>query len=210
MSSKKPTSVKQRDKKLWGIGRGIALAYADAGAPGFIEVERFLKQSPDYAHTISKVPLARMGVPQDVGDLARFLASYSSRCRPRHDRPPKLRRSPRISFSRSIAFFAATIGLLARRAILAGERLYVHVLEQADPHHMGNAACIVPIAFILLKGSQESFVVARLDAEDGEASFCQSFKKPLRQRSCLNAHPLQAECRIAQDGYKVLRMSRPA
>jgi 3-oxoacyl-[acyl-carrier protein] reductase len=55
----------------------------NAIAPGFIEVERFLKQSPDYAHTIlparlSKVPLARMGVPQDVGDLARFLASDAS------------------------------------------------------------------------------------------------------------------------------------
>ncbi|MDR1935994.1 MAG: SDR family oxidoreductase [Candidatus Accumulibacter sp.] len=52
-------------------------------SPGFIEVERFLKQFADYAKTVrparlSKVPLARMGVPQDVGNLALFLASDAS------------------------------------------------------------------------------------------------------------------------------------
>lgn len=71
---------------------------------------------------------------------------------------------------------------------------------------MGNAACIVPIAFILLKGIQERFGVPRLDAEYREASFCQSFKQPLGQRTRLNADPVQAECRITQDGNKVFRV----
>ncbi|GHU35398.1 3-oxoacyl-[acyl-carrier-protein] reductase FabG [Betaproteobacteria bacterium] len=55
----------------------------NAISPGFIEVERFLKQFADYSQTVrparlSKVPLARMGLPQDVGDLALFLASDAS------------------------------------------------------------------------------------------------------------------------------------
>jgi len=55
----------------------------------------------------------------------------------------------------------------------------MHVLEQADPHHMGNAACAVSIAFLLLKGIQERFGVARLNAENREPSLCQPFKQPL-------------------------------
>lgn len=52
----------------------------NAISPGFIEVERFFKQFPNYATTVRparlmQVPLGRMGVPEDVGDLATFLAS---------------------------------------------------------------------------------------------------------------------------------------
>jgi NAD(P)-dependent dehydrogenase (short-subunit alcohol dehydrogenase family) len=55
----------------------------NAISPGFIEVERFLKQFADYSKTVrparlTKVPLARMGAPQDVGNLALFLASEAS------------------------------------------------------------------------------------------------------------------------------------
>lgn len=56
----------------------------------------------------------------------------------------------------------------------------MYVLEQADPHHVGDAACIVPVAFVLLQGIQKSFGVARLDAEFREPSLCQSFEQPLR------------------------------
>jgi len=52
-------------------------------APGFIEVARFWKQFPNYEQTVrrarlAKVPLGRMGVPEDVGHLAVFLASEAS------------------------------------------------------------------------------------------------------------------------------------
>jgi len=55
----------------------------NAIAPGFIEVARFWKQFPNYEQTVrrarlAKVPLGRMGIPDDVGDLAVFLASEAS------------------------------------------------------------------------------------------------------------------------------------
>jgi NAD(P)-dependent dehydrogenase (short-subunit alcohol dehydrogenase family) len=55
----------------------------NAIAPGFIEVERFWKQFPNYEQTVrparlAKVPLGRMGVPDDAADLAIFLASDAS------------------------------------------------------------------------------------------------------------------------------------
>lgn len=55
----------------------------NAIAPGFIEVARFWKQFPNYEQTVrkarlAKVPLGRMGVPEDVGDVAVFLASDAS------------------------------------------------------------------------------------------------------------------------------------
>ena len=82
----------------------------------------------------------------------------------------------------------------------------MHVLEQADPHHMGNAARVVPVALVLLQSVKECLGVSRLDAKNRKARFCQPFKQPLRQRSSLNTHSLQADCRITQDGYKVLRV----
>jgi hypothetical protein len=42
------------------------------------------------------------------------------------------------------------------------------VLEQADPHHVGNAAGVIPTALVLLQSVQEGLGVARLDAEDRE------------------------------------------
>lgn len=56
----------------------------NAIAPGFIEVERFFKQFPNYATTVrparlAKVPLGFMGSTEDVADLAIFLASDASR-----------------------------------------------------------------------------------------------------------------------------------
>ncbi len=56
----------------------------NAIAPGFIEVERFFKQFPNYATTVrparlAKVPLGFMGSTDDVADLAIFLASDASR-----------------------------------------------------------------------------------------------------------------------------------
>jgi len=55
----------------------------NAIAPGFIEVARFWKQFPNYEQTVrrarlAKVPSGRMGIPEDVGDLAVFLASEAS------------------------------------------------------------------------------------------------------------------------------------
>lgn len=55
----------------------------NAIAPGFIEVARFWKQFPNYETTVrrarlAKVPLGRMGVPEDAADLALFLASDAS------------------------------------------------------------------------------------------------------------------------------------
>jgi len=55
----------------------------NAIAPGFIEVERLWKQFPNYEKTLrktrlAKVPLGRMGVPDDVANLAIFFASDAS------------------------------------------------------------------------------------------------------------------------------------
>jgi len=55
----------------------------NAIAPGFIEVARFWKQFPNYEQTVrrarlAKVPMGRMGIPDDVGDLAVFLACEAS------------------------------------------------------------------------------------------------------------------------------------
>ena len=55
----------------------------NAIAPGFVEVPRFWKQFPNYEQTVRrarlpKVPLGRMGVPEDAADLAVFLASDAS------------------------------------------------------------------------------------------------------------------------------------
>ena len=56
----------------------------NAIAPGFIEVERFFKQFPNYATTVrparlAKVPMGFLGSTEDVADLAIFLASDASR-----------------------------------------------------------------------------------------------------------------------------------
>jgi 3-oxoacyl-[acyl-carrier protein] reductase len=56
----------------------------NAIAPGFIEVEKMWKLFPNYEQTVRKarlagVPLARMGTPEDVADLAVFLAADASR-----------------------------------------------------------------------------------------------------------------------------------
>lgn len=55
----------------------------NAIAPGIIEVPRFWKQFPNYEQTVrrarlAKVPLSRLGIPEDVADLAVFLASEAS------------------------------------------------------------------------------------------------------------------------------------
>jgi len=42
---------------------------------------------------------------------------------------------------------------LARRQqhprLLTGQRLHMHGLEQANAHHLGNAACVVPIGLVI-------------------------------------------------------------
>jgi NAD(P)-dependent dehydrogenase (short-subunit alcohol dehydrogenase family) len=46
-------------------------------APGAIEVERYFRTMPDYdrAATAARIPLGRVGFPDDIGPLAVFLAS---------------------------------------------------------------------------------------------------------------------------------------
>jgi NAD(P)-dependent dehydrogenase (short-subunit alcohol dehydrogenase family) len=72
---------------LIGLTKSIALDYAAHGiranaiCPGFIETERSLKfstlnRSPDWrARKLAEIPLGRLGQPDEVANLAAFLAS---------------------------------------------------------------------------------------------------------------------------------------
>jgi NAD(P)-dependent dehydrogenase (short-subunit alcohol dehydrogenase family) len=72
---------------LVGLTKSIALDYAAHGiranaiCPGFIETERSLKfatlnRSPDWrARKLAEIPLGRLGQPDEVANLAAFLAS---------------------------------------------------------------------------------------------------------------------------------------
>lgn len=65
--------------KVAGVELGPYKIRVNCVAPGAIEIERTKNEAGDYAGTWAKVtPLARIGVPEDVGKAVVFLASDSA------------------------------------------------------------------------------------------------------------------------------------
>lgn len=71
---------------LEALTRALALDLAEhrinvnAIAPGFIEVERSIRQTPNYSREMvgATIPWGRVGLPEDLAELAIFLASPAS------------------------------------------------------------------------------------------------------------------------------------
>ena len=73
--------------------------------------------------------------------------------------------------------------------LLAGQRLHVHRLEQADPHHLGDPAGVVAVALVDLLSLNQRLHVPGLDADHRQAGFRQAAHQPLRQGPGLQPDP---------------------
>src|SRR5205085_5666303 len=128
-------------------------------------------------------------------------------CSNRADLQPKVAQKPtHIVFHGDSLFLQQLAGRQQGATLLTRERLHVHVLEQADPHHVRNAARIVAIALVRLLSLQERLCVPCLDTEYGESGLRQSLEQPLRQRPGFEPDPFKVECGVAQDGDQIVRV----
>src|ERR1700674_5304586 len=116
-------------------------------------------------------------------------------------------------FQTEIAQRAAQIGLhveqLALKQLAAGQqhalflgnqRLHMHRLEQADPHHLRDPARVVVVRLVDLLRRQQSLHVPRLNADHRQLSHRQRIDQPLRQRAGLDPDPAVGPAERAQKG----------
>jgi hypothetical protein len=82
----------------------------------------------------------------------------------------------------------------------------MHRSIQIDPHHLGNATCIIAIAFVRLR-LEERLRVPGFNANDREPSSGEALEQPLRQRASFKANPLNLPLRIFENLNQVIRMA---
>lgn len=81
-------------------------------------------------------------------------------------------------------------------------------LEQADPHHLRNPACIVAVTLVDLLRVQERLHMTGLNAHDWQVGFRQTIDQPLRQRTCLDPNPRILDTDRGQQNRNVIRLAR--
>ena len=81
----------------------------------------------------------------------------------------------------------------------------MHGAEEVDPHHLGDAAGIVAVAFVHLR-LEKGFGMSGFDAHDRQPGLGQSLEEPLQQWSSLKPNPLEAPGGVLQKLQQVLGM----
>ena len=107
---------------------------------------------------------------------------------------PKFLSTPRRSASMSSSLRLSSLRKVEQDLQpLAAVRLHMDRLKQADPHHLGNAACVIAIALVDGPRAQHGGRHAGAgSAQCGNAGLDHSAEKVLRQRSRLPS-PLAAD-----------------
>src|SRR6516225_8093080 len=124
-------------------------------------------------------------------------------------------------FQTEIAQSAAQIGFyvqqLALKELAAGQqhplflgnqRLHMHRLEQADPHHLCDPACIVAVRLADLLRRQQSLHVPCLYADHWQVGRHQPIDQPLRQRASLDPDPAKGHTERGQNSDDLGRLGR--
>jgi len=88
------------------------------------------------------------------------------------------------------------------------KRRHMNRFEEADPHHLRDAACIVAVGLVDLLRLQQGLHVPGLDADYRKARFGQTVHQPLRQRPGSNPDPAIVAANGRQQHGYVIRLGR--